>query len=89
MICLQTLLPQDWPSAPSTLWIACLFLIVGAHTAFNELWRAASFPRKPPDYQHTLADRQGGQPAAHYVGRQDTSPIRHWLRPIAPTTGPE
>lgn len=85
VICLQTLLAEERPSLRGTRWIACLFLAIGAHTAFNEFWRAATFPRTPPDYQHTLADRQNGQPAAHYVGRYDASPIRHWLRPLPET----
>lgn len=87
MICLQTLFAQGAASPRSTLWIAGLFLLIGAHTAFNELWRSASFPRWAPDYRHTLADHQGGHPAAHYVGRFSASPLRHWLKPLpAPRT---
>lgn len=90
-ICLQTLLSEDQSLFRGTLWIAGVFLVIGAHTPFNEFWRAASFARTPPDFQRTLADRQGGQPAAHYVGRRDTSPIQHWLRPVpeARSSGPE
>lgn len=82
VICLQTLLAKNRPVFAGTLWIATLFLVVGAHTAVNELWRAATFRRSAPGYQHTLANRQGGQPATHYVGRVDSSPIRHALKPV-------
>jgi hypothetical protein len=82
LVCLQTLLSQDRSGFPVTLWIACLFLIIGAHTSFNEFWRAATFRRWLPDYHRTLAERQGGQPAAHYVGRLTSSPLKEWLKPI-------
>lgn len=86
-ICLQTLLSRDGVAPRSTPWIAVVFLVIGAHTAFNELWRSASFPRWAPDYRQTLADHQGGQPAAHYVGRLSASPLRDWLKPLpAPRT---
>jgi hypothetical protein len=78
--CLAALLEKGRLSSRSSLWMACLFLAVGAHTAFNELWRAATFNRSPPDYQRTLADRQGGQPATHYVGRLGSTPLQHFLR---------
>lgn len=68
-VCLQNLLSTERKSVPPTIWIVSLFLAIGAHTAFNELWRAATFHRGKADYGPTLAERQGGQPAAHYVGR--------------------
>jgi len=77
---LMTLLARDRAPRGLSLWLATLFLAVGANTAFNELWRAATFPQSPADYERTLADRQGGQPAAHYVGRLESSPIRSFLR---------
>lgn len=87
IVSLDTLLGEKRLARRSTLWIACLFLLIGAHTAFNELWRAATFPRRQPDYQQTLAERQGGQPAAHYVGRVDaSSALGRWLlRPVPKT----
>lgn len=81
VICLQTLFSQE-PSSRPTIWIACMFLVIGAHTAFNELWRSASLPRSTADYRQTLADRQGGRPAAHYVGRLRSSPLEHWIKPL-------
>lgn len=80
IICLQTLPARERRSSGSSLWVAGLFLAVGAHTAFNELWRAATFRRSPPDYQHTLAERQGGHPAAHYVGRLGATPLQQWFK---------
>ncbi|WP_291995364.1 hypothetical protein [Candidatus Accumulibacter sp. ACC003] len=89
-ICLQTLFAQSDVPLRSTLWIAALFLLIGAHTAFNELWRSATFPRWAPNYRQTLADHQGGQPAEHYVGRLSASPLRDWLKPLpAPRTSAE
>ena len=81
-ICLQTLFSQEHAWSRWTTWTVGLFLVIGAHTAFNELWRSATFPRWPPDYRQTLADRQGGQPAAHYVGRFRSSPLQRWLKPL-------
>lgn len=87
LVSLSTLLARKRLAQPTSLWIACFFLLIGAHTAFNELWRAATFPRRLPDYQQTLAERQGGQPAAHYVGRLDPSSLlgRWWLRAVPGT----
>lgn len=82
VICVQTLLAPGRLAAPSSLWVACLFLLAGAHTAFNEFWRAATFHRSPADYHYTLADRQGGQAAAHYVGRLGTATLPNWMKPL-------
>ncbi|WP_313952223.1 hypothetical protein [Accumulibacter sp.] len=91
VICLQTLLAPGQGSSRSTLWIAGLFLVIGAHTAFNEFWRAVVFPHWRPDYRQTLADRQGGQPAAHYVGHLGASPLQRLLKPLpaAPRIDPQ
>lgn len=80
--CLQTLLESGRPLSRSTLGVACLFLVVGAHTAFNEFWRAATYPRTPADYRLTLADRQDGRPATHYVGQLGSSAASMWLKPL-------
>lgn len=82
VVCLQTLLIQIRSVFRSSLWLAGLFLVIGGHTAFNELWRAASYRRWPADYQVTLADRQDGRPAAHYAGRLGSSPISLLLTPL-------
>jgi hypothetical protein len=80
--CLQTLLEPGRSLSRSSLGVACLFLAIGAHTAFNELWRAATYTRSRADYLHTLADKQNGQPAVHYVGNPGTSPVRMLLKPL-------
>jgi hypothetical protein len=82
-ICLQTLVRSSAKPYPATLWIALLFLAIGGHTAFNELWRSATFQRWPADYRPSLAERQGGQPGPHYAGRMDTSPAGKLLKPVA------
>lgn len=82
VVCLQTLLSQTRSLFRSSLWLAGLFLVIGGHTAFNELWRAATYRRWPADYQVTLADRQDGRPAAHYAGRLGSSPISLLLTPL-------
>lgn len=81
--CLQTLLEPGRSLSRSSLGVACLFLAIGAHTAFNEFWRAAAYQRWRADYRLTLADRQDGQPAAHYVGHLGSSPVKLLLKPLA------
>lgn len=80
--CLQTLLEPGRSLYRSSLGIACLFLAIGAHTAFNEFWRAATYHHWQADYRQTLADKQNGQPAAHYAGHLGSSPIRTLLKPL-------
>jgi hypothetical protein len=80
--CLQTLLEPGRSLSRSSLGVACLFLAIGAHTAFNEFWRAATYHRWRADHRHTLADRQNGQPAAHYVGNLGSSPVKALLKPL-------
>ena len=82
VVSLQTLLTQTRSRFGTSLWIAGLFIVIGGHTAFNELWRAASYRRWPADYQVTLADRQDGQPATHYAGRLGSSPVSLLLSPL-------
>lgn len=78
--CLHPLLSQNRSLRSPTLWLVWIFLAIGAHTAFNELWRSATFQRWKPDYRQTLADRQGGQPASHYVGRPNAPFLKQLLR---------
>lgn len=79
--CLQILLDPSRRQAGTTLVLAWVFLAIGGHTAFNEFWRAASYPRTPADYLHSLADKQDGNPAAHYAGRFGSSVIAPLLKP--------
>ena len=68
------------PQATLATWLAWLVLGIGAATAVVELWRAASFPRRAPDYQTPLAARQGGRISAHYAGRLDSAALHVLLR---------
>lgn len=87
VICLQTLRESFRAITTSTLGVACLFLLVGAHTAFNELWRAAAYHRSPANYTHTLAQRQDGNPAVHYVGQLGSSWVAGLLKPLPEAVG--
>jgi hypothetical protein len=80
-VCLQTLTPPVARPYPATLWIAWLFLAIGGHTAFNELWRAATFQRWSADYRVSLAERQGGRPGPHYAGNMRASLGGKLLKP--------
>lgn len=70
------------PCKKPSLLLAWLCLIIGATTPFYELWRTATFNRWKPDYSVTLAERQGGFPAAHYAARLDSNLLRVLLRPV-------
>lgn len=83
VVCLQTLLDPGHQQTRSTLLLAWLFIAIGAHTAFNEFWRAATYTRAPADYRHTLAEKQDGRPAAHYAAQLGTAAARIWLKPLA------
>lgn len=71
--CLHTLLDDRNPRARVLRWLTMGFIIVGAHTAFNEFWRAATFRHRGPNYDVELTALQGGRPAAHYMGRLSAS----------------
>lgn len=62
-------------------------LLVGANTPFNELWRAATFRRVPPDYSRSFVDTQKDGLPAHYVGRLSETMLLTLLRPpsLVPT----
>lgn len=81
---------QDWltqPSSPEqrrpTLALLAV-LIMGAHTPFNEIWRAMSFRRIPPNYGMTLLDSQRGIEAPHYIGRLDRPDLLTIMRRPSP-----
>lgn len=81
LVCIETIVVVRRATFRCTTGLAAVFLVIGAHTALNELWRAAAFSRIPPNYAKSLPDHQAGKPAAHYAGRLDTSPLQYWLRP--------
>lgn len=81
VICLQTLFVDSRPSIKSTRWIAWMFLAIGAHSGFNELWRAATYHGWQADYSYSLIARTNGHLPAHYVGRLgDAVLLRSLLR---------
>jgi hypothetical protein len=59
-------------------------LAIGAHTPFNEIWRAMTFRRTPPNYGMSLLDSQRGFEAPHYIGRLDRADLLTILREPAP-----
>lgn len=75
VICLQTLFIDSRPSIKSTRWMAWMFLAIGAHSGFNELWRAATYHGWQADYSYSLIDRTRGHFPAHYVGRLGDSAL--------------
>ena len=68
IFCMRTLTDAAQPlSRHHKLLIAVL--LVGAHTPFNEIWRAATWRYVPADYTRSFLETQKGGPPAHYVGR--------------------
>lgn len=59
-------------------------LLIGAHTPFNELWRAATWRPWPADYTRTFLDTQNGGLPPHYVGRLSDTILLNVLRPPSP-----
>lgn len=67
------------PPMPIRHWLLAAILLIGAHTAFNELWRSVTWNRWQADYTRTFVETQkGGTPPHHYVGRLD----KPWLNSI-------
>lgn len=79
----------DWWAQPGSMPLsivapaAVLVLLIGAFTPVNELWRAVTFHRQPPNYGESLVEAQKGFEAPHYVGRLDRSDLIGLLRPPA------
>lgn len=80
--CLRVLLPAEARRPTPTQVAAWVCLLVGAATAFNELWRSATFHRWPANYDLSLAEQQGGHLPFHYAGRFDSS----WLKSLMKDT---
>ncbi|HEY6896840.1 MAG TPA: hypothetical protein VI279_06230 [Rhodocyclaceae bacterium] len=68
---------------PGNAWAIGLVLLIGANTPFNEMWRAATFHRRPPNYGVSLVDHERGEPP-HYVGKLDKPDMLMLLRAPAP-----
>ncbi|OHC67717.1 MAG: hypothetical protein A3H93_18805 [Rhodocyclales bacterium RIFCSPLOWO2_02_FULL_63_24] len=79
---LHVILRPERTERSLSLWLVWLFLAIGAHTAFNELWRSASFQRWKADYRQTLSSHHGGGIPPHYGGKLGPSPIARGLKPM-------
>ncbi len=55
-------------------------LLIGAHTPFNEIVRAASFRRNAPDYLVTFTESQNGGKPGHYIGKLSQPDLIEVLR---------
>ena len=64
---------------PGSAWAVGIVLLIGACTPFNEMWRAATFRRTPPNYGVSLVEHERGEPP-HYVGRLDSKDMIELLR---------
>lgn len=65
---------------PRNGWLICCFLLVGACTPFNEMWRAATFHRTPPNYGISLIEQHRNNEAPHYIGRLDRADLIALMR---------
>ena len=78
---LQASWGQPWQTLRHTsLPVLVVVLLVGAQTPFNEIWRALSFRRTPPNYGMTLVETQHGYEPPHYIGRLDRPDVIAFLR---------
>lgn len=80
----------SWREMPINAWAMGLVLLIGAHTPFNEMWRALTFRHSPANYGVSLVEHHKGFEAPHYVGRLDRPDLEALLRtPTLVPTGPE
>ena len=68
-----------WRALPDTAWMVAIVLVIGFCTPFNEIWRAATFHRTPPNYGVSLVEHERGEPP-HYVGVLDKPDLLLMLR---------
>jgi len=64
---------------PATAYAIAIVLLIGSCTAFNEMWRAATWHRTPPNYGVSLVEHERGEPP-HYVGKLNRSDLILLLR---------
>ncbi len=65
---------------PARAWAIGLVLLIGANTPCNEMWRAATFHRIPPNYGLSMVEYHGKGEPPHYVGRLDKPVLLFLLR---------
>jgi hypothetical protein len=85
---LYTLFDDRNPRSRALRWIAMGFIVIGAHTAVNEFWRAATFRHRGPNYDVELTALQDGRPAAHYMGRLSASQTLSRMLKSSPSDNP-
>jgi hypothetical protein len=73
-----------WTEARPRAILIVLMLLIGAHTPFNELWRAATWKAWRPDYTRPFVDTQNGGLPTHYIGRLKDPLLTELLRTPSP-----
>lgn len=80
----QRAVVDAWPRTRARAGIIIALLLIGAHTPFNELWRAATWNAWRPDYTRPFADTQSGGLPPHYIGRLADPLLKQLLRTPSP-----
>lgn len=73
-----------WTQTRPRATIIVVLLLIGAHTPFNELWRAATWNAWQPDYTRPFVDTQNGGLPPHYIGRLKDPLLTELLRTPSP-----
>lgn len=79
ILCQRVVCDASPMMGPRIATIAVL-LLIGAHTPFNELWRAATWRVWQPDYTRTFLETQNGGLPTHYIGRLNDPLLTELLR---------
>lgn len=79
ILCVRELTDESRRLTPRHF-LLIVILLIGANTPFNELWRAATFRRVPPDYARGFVETQKDGLPAHYVGRLNQPVLLYLLR---------
>ena len=83
ILCQRAVL-DAWTLARPRAILIVLMLLIGAHTPFNELWRAATWQAWRPDYTRPFVETQNGGLPPHYIGRLRDPLLTELLRPPSP-----
>lgn len=84
VVVLAPLRPGNRGVLPRIPWYIVAVLAIGACTPFNEMWRGATFHRRPPNYGQDLVEQQQGFEPPHYIGRLDRPDLRLLLKTPQP-----
>ncbi|MBI5791196.1 MAG: hypothetical protein HZA63_06965 [Rhodocyclales bacterium] len=83
ILCQRAVL-DAWAEARPRAMVIVVMLLIGAHTPFNELWRAATWQAWRPDYTRPFVDTQNGGLPPHYIGRLKDPLLTELLRTPSP-----